>query len=154
MKKTIIYLLIMINMNMLNSICIQGDNCPVNQGYCLNDQCICINNYWTHNKPTQTSPMIYCNYKRTSTLMCFIAEFFLPPFGNYLAGYFGYATLKLPITIIALCVIRAKNLGQIKNIGVLLFLALNMFTFIIMQLFDIYNYLFGYYTDSEGVPMY
>ena len=149
-----LFLILFINVYVINCVCIAGENCPYNQGYCMNDSCVCLSNYWTHNK-INNSPIIYCNYQRTSSLKLFIAEFFLPPLGNYLAGYYFYATFKLVLIIIFLIFVKSGVYAEFKDAKIfLLFLLISLLTLLIMQICDIFGYLIGYYTDSEGVPLY
>ena len=156
MKAPIIYLLFFINFHLFNSACISGGNCPYQQGFCMNNECICINNYWTKIYESQTSPIIYCNYKRTSSLGCLIAEFFVPPLGNILAGYYLYAIIKLVFVLLTCCFRSVKEEMQKMNMSKekLGFCLIIICIFLIMQITDLLGFLFGYYNDSEGVPLY
>ena len=49
-KTKIFYILILFfNLDYISSVCIQGDNCPNNQGICKGDICVCLDGYKTLN---------------------------------------------------------------------------------------------------------
>ncbi len=102
-----ILLLAIFCFNYINSQCIPGSNCPLNQGYCKADVCICINNFWTLNTQEQSNPFIYCNYQKYSRFYLLLMEFFLPTSGHFIAGkyYYGFIKLFLLLTPILSCII-------------------------------------------------
>ena len=63
----------------------------------MNGECICTNNYWTLKNNNPTSPIIYCNYKRISSTLILIAEFFIPSLGHFLAGKYYMGIIKLSL---------------------------------------------------------
>ena len=57
-------------------------------------------NYWTLKNNNPTSPIIYCNYKRISSTLILIAEFFIPSLGHFLAGKYIMGIIKLSLLLI------------------------------------------------------
>ena len=92
--------ILILSFYLIKSQCIQGNNCPNNQGFCMNGECICTNNYWTLKNNNPTSPIIYCNYKRISSTLILIAEFFIPSLGHFLAGKYIMGIIKLSLLLI------------------------------------------------------
>ena len=89
--------------NSINSVCIQGGNCPNNQGICQADRCVCLKNFWTLNTQEQTNPITpitYCNYEKYSRFYLLIFEFFLPSSGHFLAGKYCFGIFKLLLLFI------------------------------------------------------
>ena len=84
----------------INSQCIQGNNCPNNQGFCKAEECICINNFWTLKNNDQTTPIVYCNYKKKNHFLLLISEFFIPSLGHFLAGKYYLAIIKLTLLLV------------------------------------------------------
>ena len=114
--KSVIFILIFFSFYSINSICIEGQNCPFKQGYCLADKCECYYNYWSLiDKAQQISP-IYCNYKKYNRFYILFIEFFLPSFGHLIAGKYYYFIIKFlllfcPIVyfVIGFCVYKKDD---------------------------------------------
>ena len=89
-----IFILIFSLISYTNNICIEGQNCPFGQGFCLTNKCQCFNEYWSViNEAEQTSP-IYCNYKKYNRFYILIIEFFLPCIGHLIAGKYYFFIIK------------------------------------------------------------
>ena len=168
----------------INSICIQGENCPINQGFCKIDKCICVKNFWTLTNQDQTIPIIYCNYQRYNRYYLLIFEFFIPTSGHFISGKYYWAFFKLIFIIIPIlsCIIgfafyyltrendqhadyneqndnlHVANREQ-KNVELSTYLPV-VITFIslsflaVIHIIDIICYLFAFYSDGNGVPLY
>ena len=81
--------------------CIQGQNCPFNQGICVLDTCECTENYHTLIDETLLpNQQIYCNYKKYSQYFPIILEMILPSSGHFLVGKYWMCALKLSLLII------------------------------------------------------
>ena len=80
--------------------CIFGKNCPVNQGMCVSDICVCNEGYHTLlDKSTPANLHIYCNYKKISQYTPIVTEIFLPSFGHFIVGNYWLGLLKLSLII-------------------------------------------------------
>ena len=81
--------------------CIQGENCPYNQGICVSNTCQCNQNY--HSLIDETLPaeqQIYCNYRKYSQYFPIILEFVAPSLGHFLVGNYWKGLIKLSLIII------------------------------------------------------
>ena len=133
-------------------------NCPYLQGICSNNECICAGHYVTVDK--NTTDIVYCNHKTKSKFTAFVFEFFLPfGMGHFYADNFGKGIIKMALFIgivvgccCELCCIRSViNKGIVWGTFVLLTIFLVWLTF---QVIDLGGYLFGYYYDGFGIPLY
>ena len=80
--------------------CILGKNCPVNQGICVSNICVCNEGYHTLlDKSTPANLHIYCNYKKISQYIPIITEIFLPSLGHFLVGNYWLGILKLSLIL-------------------------------------------------------
>ena len=84
-----------------NCVCIQGKNCPIGQGYCKKDKCICEYNFWTLRTKNQSN-LIYCNYQKYNRFYLLLFEFFIPTVGHFIAGKYYFAIPKLCLLLIPL----------------------------------------------------
>ena len=81
--------------------CIQGENCPYNQGICVSNTCQCNQNY--HSLIDETLPaeqQIYCNYRKYSQYIPIILELITPSLGHLLVGNYWIGLIKLSLIII------------------------------------------------------
>lgn len=94
-------LIFLASLNLLNEACIDGVNCPLNQGACQGDICACSNGYWTlldTNIPMENQT--YCNYEKINSFAPFIMEVFLPSVGHFYVGKYYCGIIKLTLLII------------------------------------------------------
>ena len=118
--RTIFIVLILNSIMLINNICIEGDNCPVGNGFCKGNSCICLNNYWSIINKANPSSTIYCNYKRYNHYYIVIIEFFLPCFGHLIVGKYYFFIIKLllllcPIICFLIGFFAFKNGERIEN---------------------------------------
>ena len=101
MKNRAIFIALILNsISTINNICIEGDNCPIGKGFCQANNCICINNYWTIINKANTSPTIYCNYKKYNRFLILFLEFFLPCLGHFVVGKYYFFMIKFLLLFI------------------------------------------------------
>ena len=80
--------------------CILGKNCPVNQGMCVSDICVCNEGYYTLlDKSTPANLLIYCNYKKISQYTPIVTEIFLPSLGHFIVGNYWLGILKISLIL-------------------------------------------------------
>ena len=81
------------------SNCIKGENCPINQGTCIKDKCVCGKLYATlpgkNNKITT-----FCNYEKINRFKPLILEFFFPSVGHFFVKKYILGSIKLSLIII------------------------------------------------------
>ena len=100
LKSSLIKLLLYLSLIILSyeQTCVQGQNCPYNQGVCVQDYCSCNKGY--HTLVDQSLPVgqqIFCNYKKISQYTPIILEIFLPSFGHFAVGKYWMGLLKLSL---------------------------------------------------------
>ena len=101
MKIRAIFIALIINsISTIKNICIEGENCPIGQGYCQANNCICLNNYWSIINRANSSPIIYCNYKKYNRFLILIFEFIIPCLGHFIAGKYYFFTIKFLLLLI------------------------------------------------------
>lgn len=132
-------------------------NCPLYQGVCVDDTCICSYDYTTFKY--ENEPLIYCNYKQKSKFTAFFLEFFFPVGAGHLyAGKTLLAVIKFSLFLIFFCGMCSElcSLGMQMNKLVIcsaFVILVDMFIWIILQFIDIICYAFGIYKDGNGVAM-
>ena len=127
MKIRAIFIALILNLiSSINNICIEGENCPIGKGYCNIDKCVCLNNYWSLNNKENSSPIIYCNYKKYNRFLISIIELFLPCVGHFIAGKYYFLIVKF----------------------------LLLFCPFIIFLFGYLNYINGSSTDKNNITVY
>ena len=81
--------------------CIQGTNCPLNQGICNGNTCECLEGFQTfYNKNLPLDQQIYCNYQQINHFYPLILELFLPGIGHLYVGKYFFAIAKILLVII------------------------------------------------------
>ena len=139
MNIILILLIIVLNFEIISNICIQGDNCPYNQGVCQFDKCECLPGY--HTLITQESTNnIYCNYKQTSKWVPFLLEFFLPSIGLFYLGRYFHGFLKLLLFL--------PLVWSGEKVSMLWF-----FIFFIIYIVDLVCLFFKIYSDGYGISL-
>ena len=161
--------------------CISGKNCPVKQGICVSNICVCNEGYHTLlDKSTPSNLHIYCNYKKISQYTPIVMEIFLPSLGHLIVGnywlgilklsliiayvlssYYLYGKMKLPYILIRLLekigivFINTKfdcKPNNTKSIYVIKIFRISSTLISLMYFVDLFFYKFGVYTDGNGVP--
>lgn len=81
--------------------CINGGNCPFNQGTCVSNQCKCYKGYVNlFDKSLPADQQIYCNYERIPLDAPITLEIFLPSIGHFYVGKYWFGAIKLSLLII------------------------------------------------------
>ena len=112
-KKILIYLSLII-LTYEQQQCIFGKNCPVNQGLCVSDMCICSEGY--HTLLAENTPIdqqIFCNYKKISQYTPIIFEIFLPSIGHFIVGNYWLGIIKLSL-LLAYVISSYKLYGKVS----------------------------------------
>ena len=95
MSKHTIFILLSLFILTNNQECIFGQNCPYNQGFCVDTKCECIEGYYTFmQKDLPLESQTFCNYEQTSLYLPLFLEFFLPSLGHLYVGKYWFALLK------------------------------------------------------------
>ena len=162
--------------------CILGQNCPYNQGICVEGKCQCQDGFKNYFDPKLTQEQqIYCNYKQKDHYTALLLEFFLPGIGHIYAykywfgaikiilllsfvcsSYYIYHQIRVPSFILAL---KASILNKIKenlsnnrNITLLdiaqFIFNISFYPFWIFWVFDLYMYFTKTYYDGYGIPLF
>ena len=163
--------------------CIQGTNCPLNQGVCIADMCECLEGYRTfYNKALPVDQQIFCNYQQINHYYPLILEVFLPGFGHFYVGKYFFGTIKLLLAIGFISssiylyheikvanfiktiwlMITNKILGEELKSGPgginMVEIAQQIFNitfhpFWMFWVFDLYMYFTKSYNDGNGIPL-
>ena len=101
MKNRAIFIALILNsISTIKNICIEGENCLIGHGYCQANNCICINNYWSIINRANSTPIIYCNYKKYNRFLILILEFIVPCLGHFIAGKYYFFIIKFLLLFI------------------------------------------------------
>ena len=139
-----IFIILLLNIDSIKTICVPGDNCPIGQGVCINSECVCDYRYQTlySNETNQ----IYCNYRLINRYIPLILEFCLPSAGLLYMGRKIHGLFKL-FCVFILALNNAKILGD--NI----FIGLIAIIFLFLYVIDLFCILFLLYNDGNGMPL-
>ena len=139
-----IFIILLLNIDSIKTICVPGDNCPIGQGVCLNSECVCDYRYQTlySNETNQ----IYCNYRLINRYIPLILEFIFPSVGLLYMGRKIHGLFKL-FCVFILALNNAKILGD--NI----FIGLIAIIFLFLYVIDLFCILFLLYNDGNGMPL-
>ena len=118
--------------------CIQGQNCPNRQGFCIQNECVCVYGFQTLWEIQNTTNPIYCNYRQKNRFVALFLEFFLPPSGLFYLGRIGHPLFKL-LLIITMC------FGRFTFIYIIFF---------VLQIIDLFKIAFGSMLDGYGIPIF
>ena len=100
MAKIMIFILLPLFSFILSQECIEGKNCPYNQGFCAGTSCKCFDSYRTlFNPKLPKSEQIFCNYKQKHHLIALILEVFLPSIGHFYTGHYLLGLIKLTLCL-------------------------------------------------------
>jgi TM2 domain-containing membrane protein YozV len=84
----------------LQNVC-NPESCPPFQGYCRDDDCVCLEGYITKKDPMNHK---FCNYRQKSVIISLLLEAFgLIGFGHVYAGRIFYGVLKLVAFYLLIC---------------------------------------------------
>ena len=146
-KNYIWYLIIFfICINYIKSLCIQGENCPINQGFCSEGQCICLYGFVTFSKFENPNNITYCNYHQVNRIAPLVIEIFFPAIGLFFIGRLIHGFIKLCLIIIIL-------LYGKKVLPFNLIVALAGYIFIILHVVDLICLAFAFYRDGNGIRL-
>ena len=100
MSKYFFFIFITLYNLVKNQQCIFGQNCPYNQGFCIDTKCECIDGYWSlMNKDLPPESQIFCNYQQTNLYLPLFLEFFSPSLGHFYVGKFWFGVVKLILVL-------------------------------------------------------
>ena len=146
-KNYIWYLIIFfICVGYVKSLCIQGENCPINQGFCSEGQCICLYGIVTFSKFENPNNITYCNYHQVNRIAPLVIEIFFPSIGLFFIGRLIHGFIKLSLIIIIL-------LYGKKVLPFNLIVALAGYIFIILHVVDLICLAFAFYRDGNGIRL-
>ena len=139
-----IFIIFLLNIDSIKTICVPGDNCPIGQGVCINSECVCDYRYQTlySNETNQ----IYCNYRLINRYIPLILEFIFPSVGLLYMGRKIHGLFKL-FCVFILALNNAKILGDNILIGLIAII------FLFLYVIDLFCILFLLYNDGNGMPL-
>ena len=134
------FLILIVTIKESTSVCIPGDNCPLNTGVCKADMCECLPGYYTLiNGNTNINP-VFCNYKQYSKWYPFLLELFFPSIGLFFIRRFFHGVIKLALFL--------PIIWGSANFPFFWFLI-----FVIVYITDLILIYFRFYRDGNGVPL-
>ena len=81
--------------------CIQNQNCLTERGECIDNQCVCYEEFWTLKSNNENKlPNMFCNYEKRSRFIPLILEFFLPGVGHIVMKKYILASIKIGLLLI------------------------------------------------------
>jgi len=81
--------------------CIPNKNCLTERGECIDNKCVCYEEFWTLKSNTENKlPNIFCNYERGSRFLPLILEFFLPGAGHIVMKKYILASIKIGLLLV------------------------------------------------------
>ena len=139
-----IFIILLLNIDSIKTICVPGDNCPIGQGVCINSECVCDYRYQTlySNETNQ----IYCNYRLINRYIPLILEFIFPSVGLLYMGRKIHGLFKL-FCVFILALNNAKIFGDNILIGLIAII------FLFLYVIDLFCILFLFYNDGNGMPL-
>ena len=141
------FIIFFISINSIKSLCIKGENCPIDRGFCSEGQCICFYSYVTFNKYENQNNIIYCNYQKVNRVIPLILEFFFPSMGLLFIGRLIHGFIKLCLAIyIILC---GKKIISFNLIVV----GFSSLVFLILHAIDLICLTFAFYRDGNGISL-
>ena len=75
LKYLFVFIFFYLNIAMIKTLCIQGENCSNDTGFYIQSKCVCIYGFTTFYDYTINNPN-YCNYHQTNSFIPLILEFF------------------------------------------------------------------------------
>ena len=81
--------------------CIPNQNCLKERGECIDNQCVCYEEFWTLKSNNDNKlPNMYCNYEKKSRFFPLVLEFFLPGVGHIVMKKYILACIKIGLLLI------------------------------------------------------
>ena len=81
--------------------CIPNQNCLTERGECIDNQCVCYEEFWTLKSNSENKlPNMFCNYEKRSRFFPLILEFFLPGVGHIVMKKYILACIKIGLLLI------------------------------------------------------
>ncbi len=139
-----IFIIFLLNIVSIKTICVPGENCPIGQGDCFKSECVC--HYGFKTLYSDVGNQVYCNYRQINRLIPLIIEFFFPSIGLLYMGRIVHGLIKL-FCVIVLTLYKAKILDA--N----LITALIAITFLFLYVIDLICLIFAVYSDGNGMPL-
>lgn len=116
MKFIIFNILLLSSIQILNSQCVMGKNCPPERGICKAGVCECFYNFWTLKNLNQlNSTQSYCNYQKTSKFLPLLLEFFIPSLGHFYSGRYVHGLIKLGLFLVPVIIMFYVFISSKKN---------------------------------------
>ena len=139
-----IFIIFLLNIVSIKTICVPGENCPLGQGVCSKSECVCYYGFKT--LYTDVGNQIYCNYRQINRLIPLIIEFCLPSIGLFYMGRIIHGLIKL------FCII-VLGVYKIKLLDANIFTALIAIVFLFLYSIDLICIIFAIYRDGNGIPL-
>ena len=140
------FIIFFIIINSIKAICIQGKNCPINQGFCSEGQCICLYGYATFSKSENPNNITYCNYSQVNRVIPLILEIIFPSFGIFFIGRLIHGFIKLCLVIII--ILYGKDYLPFN-----LIVGFSSIIFLILHFIDLICLTFALYRDGNGIEL-
>ena len=140
------FIIFFISINSIKSLCIKGENCPIDRGFCSEGQCICLYGIVTFSKFENPNNITYCNYYQVNRIAPLVIEIFFPAIGLFFIGRLIHGFIKLSLIIIIL-------LYGKKVLPFNLIVALAGYIFIILHVVDLICLAFAFYRDGNGIRL-
>ena len=140
------FIIFFIIINSIKALCIQGKNCPINQGFCSEGQCICLYGYATFSKSENPNNITYCNYSQVNRVIPLILEIIFPSFGIFFIGRLIHGFIKLCLVIII--VLYGKDYLPFN-----LIVGFSSIIFLILHFIDLIYLTFAFYRDGNGIEL-
>ena len=138
------FIIFLLNIASIKTICIPGENCPFGQGVCSKSECVC--HYGFKTLYSYEGNQIYCNYRQINRLIPLIIEFLFPSIGLLYMGRIIHGLIKL-FCVIILTLYKAKILDA--NL-ITAFIAI---VFLFLYVIDLICLIFAVYSDGNGIPL-
>ena len=140
------FIILFISINSIKALCVQGENCQTNQGFCSQGQCICLYGFVTFSKFENPNNTTYCNYHQVNRIAPLVIEIFFPAIGLFFIGRLIHGFIKLSLIIIIL-------LYGKKVLPFNLIVALAGYILIILHVVDLICLTFAFYRDGNGIRL-
>ena len=133
-----------INIVLTSSTCIEGKNCPLNRGACIQQKCVCLYGYATLITTSNQNDIKYCNYRQNDRVIPFLLEMILPSIGLFFLGRGIHGLIKI-CTFISLVAFFCGVKNRINFLIAICYPLLYVFDLIFLGL--------AIYKDGNGVPL-
>ena len=90
------FLLLFLLFNVSLEQCVQGGNCPYDQGTCMGGFCKCLDGFYSLvNTSLLPEQQIFCNYEQINVYIPLVLEMCLPSIGHFYVENYWLGALKL-----------------------------------------------------------